>query len=675
MEPMKGLRRLALIALAAGTAAAAAFAAGEGEEGAQTGAAAEMMMAEYGDVWQWDTLADYERDTGNTITSFSEAPMLAAMVQAGELPPVAERLPEEPLVLNVFEGIGTYGGTLKAASIGTEYTELTPIRGLVGTIQTANRGPGKPIDIVPYIHKGWEMSDDQKTVTMYLRRGLKWSDGHPYTADDVMFSFEDWLLIDEFPSGWRRNGWGPMSHAEKVDDYTVRLHYSDPFPTLPGWYEFWGGWHPHAYPKHYLSKYHAKYNENADALAKEEGYDSWVDAVWQKRGGGGDFRVNDMNTPSLKPWNHEEITTTYVLHVRNPYHFAIDPAGNQLPYLDRLRVETVADKQTLNLKVISGELSVAAIGLSTPDFPLFKENEEAGNYETLMWPRAAGAESFYAFNLTHPDPVVREIFQDVRFRQAMSLAIDREEINKVLFFGLAVPRQAAMDPENSFYKEEWATRYAEYDPDTANRLLDELGLQRGADGFRLRPDGKALDIQIPIPLEWPSHVAVSELVAEYWNDVGIKTDPRSNNIDLVFERVGANEYDVAVWFLRRTNQSKGYLPSNKFTSSDGNYAFPWWRWHESGGEQGEEPPEEFKEYFKLADRWYITADRTERDRIATQLFDFASEQVLLIGTVGYAPVPVVVSNEVGNFPRDTRFAGDDVQFFRDVKPDQWYFRQ
>ena len=674
---MQGLRRLTAAVLAAGVAAAAAFAAGEGEEGSQTsGAAAEMMMAEYGDVWQWDTLADYERDTGNTITSFGEAPMLAAMVQAGELPPVAERLPEEPLVLNVFEGIGTYGGTLKAASIGTEYTELTPIRGLVGTIQTANRGPGQPIDIVPYIHKGWEMSDDQKTVTMHLRRGLKWSDGNPYTADDVMFAFEDWLLIDEFPSGWRRNGWGPMSHAEKVDDFTVRLHYSDPFPTLPGWYEFWGGWHPHAYPKHYLSRYHAKYNENADSLAKEEGYDNWVQAVYQKAtGGGGDFRVNDRNTPSLKPWNHEEITTTYVLHVRNPYHFVIDPAGNQLPYLDRLRVETVADKQTLNLKVISGELSVAAIGLTTPDFPLFKENEEAGNYETLMWPRAAGAESFYAFNLNHADPVVRDIFQDVRFRQAMSLAINREEINKVLFFGLAVPRQAAMDPENSFYKEEWATRHAEYDPDTANRLLDELGLRRGPDGFRLRPDGKVLDIQIPIPLEWPSHVAISELVAEYWQDVGIKTDPRSYNIDLVFERVGANEFDVAVWFLRRTNRSKGYLPSNKFTSADGYYSNAWWAWHSSGGEQGEEPPAEFKEFFKLADRWYITADLAERDRIATQLFDFASEQVLLIGTVGYAPVPVIVSHEVGNFPRDTRFAGDDVQFFRDVKPDQWFLRQ
>ena len=231
---MRKARQLVLIALGAWMAAAVAFASGDDESGSQTPAAAAEMMAEYGDVWQWDTLQDYEQDTGNKITQFGEAPMLAIQVAAGELPPVEERLPEEPLVFNVFEGIGTYGGTLKAASIGTEYTELTPIRGLVGAVQTANRGPGHVIDIVPYIHKGWEMSEDQKTVTMYLRRGMKWSDGHPYTADDVMFSFEDFLLLEEFPSGWRRNGWGPMSHAEKVDDFTVRLHYSDPFPDVAG---------------------------------------------------------------------------------------------------------------------------------------------------------------------------------------------------------------------------------------------------------------------------------------------------------------------------------------------------------------------------------------------------------------------------------------------------------
>ena len=158
---MRKVRRLALVGLAACVAAAVAVASGEDESGAQGSAAAEM-TSEYGDVWQWDTLADFERDTGNTITSFSEAPMLAAKVAAGELPPVEERLPDEPLVFNVFEGIGTYGGTLKAASIGTEYTELTPIRGLAGAVQTANRGPGNPIDIVPYAHKGWEMSETRR---------------------------------------------------------------------------------------------------------------------------------------------------------------------------------------------------------------------------------------------------------------------------------------------------------------------------------------------------------------------------------------------------------------------------------------------------------------------------------------------------------------------------------
>ena len=142
-------RKPALIALGACLAATVAFASGEGESEVQMSAPAAEMMAEYGDVWQWDTLQEYEADTGNKITRFGEAPMLAAMVAAGELPPVEERLPDEPLVFNVFEGVGTYGGTLKAASIGTEYTELTPIRGLAGAVQTANRGPGNPIDIVP----------------------------------------------------------------------------------------------------------------------------------------------------------------------------------------------------------------------------------------------------------------------------------------------------------------------------------------------------------------------------------------------------------------------------------------------------------------------------------------------------------------------------------------------
>ena len=150
---------------------------------------------------------DYEQDTGNQITQFSEAPMLAARVAAGDLPPVEERLPEEPLVLNVLEGIGQYGGTLITPAVGTAYTEITPLRGLVGTIQTANRGPGAPHLVVPFIHKGFEFSADQTVLTMYLRKGMKWSDGEPYTADDVMFWLEDWHLTPDFPDSWVKLNW------------------------------------------------------------------------------------------------------------------------------------------------------------------------------------------------------------------------------------------------------------------------------------------------------------------------------------------------------------------------------------------------------------------------------------------------------------------------------------
>jgi len=653
-------------------AAALSFAAAEGES--STGGASNV-AGDYAGVWQWDTLAEYEADTGNSISQFNEAPMLAAQVQAGNLPPVEERLPDEPLVLNVFDGIGEYGGMLKVAAIGTEYTELTPIRGLVGSIQTANRGPGNAIEVVPYIHKGYEWLDEL-TVEMSLRRGAKWSDGAPYTADDVMFSFEDWLLDPDFPSGWRRAGWGPLGSVEKVDDYTVRLHYDKPFPTLTGWYEFWGGWHTHAYPKHYLQKFHPRYDSNAEANAKEAGYDSWVQAVWQQRSGGCDFcdpSILEKKIPSMKPWNHVEITTQYVIHERNPYHFAIDPAGNQLPYIDRLRVETVADAETMNLKTITGELDVAGIGLGTRNFPLYKENEEKGNYKTLMWSRAAGAESFYAINQTIPDqPEKKKLYQDVRFRQAMSLAINRDEVNKVNFFGLATPRQAAMDPENDFYKEEWGTAFAEFDPDRANALFDELGLAHGDDGYRNLPSGADLVMTLWIPMEWVSHVDNSLLIADHWAAVGIKVDARPVSIELAGQNRAVS--DIAVWYLRRSNKSKGFLPSNKFTSPDGHYASAWWTYYWSDGADGEKPPQKYLDFFDLAQEWYTTYDKTKRDAIAVRLFDFASEEVLLIGTVGFAPMPIVVSNELGNFPLDVRFGGDDVQFFRDVKPDQWYFK-
>ena len=673
---MRAVLRLMAVATGVTLVGALAFATGAGElEEQTTEGAARMAELPPSDVWQWDTLADYEQDTGNQITQFGESPMLAARVAAGELPPVEERLPEEPLVLNVLEELGRYGGTLITGAVGTEYTELTPLRGLVGTVQTANRGPGHPHLVVPYVHRGFEFSDDRRTLTMSLRKGLKWSDGEPYTAEDVMFWFEDWHMHPDYPGGWQKTNWGPIATGEQIDDYTVRIHYADPFPTLMGWYEFWGGWYPRMYPKHYLSKWHPKYNPDAEKLANEAGHESWVQA-FNAHNANSDFRASDTEMPQLHPWIHADKGTTYTTYERNPYHFVIDPAGNQLPYLDRLRVETVGDQEAYDLMAISGEVTVAGLSTTASNLPLYKENAEKGNYQVLLWPHVAGSEAAYAFNMNSEDPILREIFQDLRFRQAMSLAIDRDEINEVVFFGMATPRQAAMNPENSYYKEEWGTRFAEYDPERAKQLLDEMGLEYDRDGkFRLRPDGKTLELQFFAPAQWQPVVDITELVAEYWQDVGVKVDWRATDFDLYEGHVNANQHDVVVNMLRRTNESKGYNPGNAFLWGGRLRQIRWTDWHLSGGEKGEEPPQDYQNLYRLADRWFAETDLAERDRLAAQVFDFISENVLVIGTVGFIPWPIIVSNELRNFPRDVRFFGDDVQFLRDVKPDTWFLRE
>ena len=225
---MNNLFRLAVAGLICAFSATVAFASGDDEDGSGSGAEGAGGAAageRVGDAWSWDTLAEYESDTGNRILSFQEAPVLATMVANGQLPPVDERLPEEPLVLNVFDEVGQYGGTLRMATVGAGYNDFTPIRDLAGTVHIANHGPGAPHQWANYAHKKNELSEDAYTFTMELRRGMKWSDGEPYTADDVVFWAEEVLLHPDNPNGgWVVNNFGPIATVERVDDYTVKLH-------------------------------------------------------------------------------------------------------------------------------------------------------------------------------------------------------------------------------------------------------------------------------------------------------------------------------------------------------------------------------------------------------------------------------------------------------------------
>ena len=630
------------------------------------------------DVWQWDTLEEFEADTGMKITEFNESPMLAERVRAGDLPPVEERIPEEPLVLNVFEEIGKYGGMLRGAGVGTDYTDWTPINNLLGAIQQTNEGPGVPQRNTNYYIKGHEFSDDKMSFTMYMRKGMKWSDGHPYTADDVMF-WADLLLDEEYPAWWRQ--YGQVEKVVRVDDYTVRMEWSRPNPTLMGWIEFWGGWYIGRYPKHYTGKYYSKYSADADKLAKEEGFDYWYQALNRHASTPG-FGDRDMEQPMLVSWIPKDVGPNYFVCERNPYHWAIDTAGNQLPYIDTIRMEAVADQETFNMKAIAGEVDAAQFNVAAENIPLFRENADKGGYDVLLHRSPSGSECAYAFNLNHQDPVLRKIFSDIRFRQAMSLAIDREEINNVLYFGQGTVRQASMSPLNSYYKPKWAEAFVKYDVNRANALLDEMGLKWDRDKrYRLRSDGKPISFKLWMHQDRPTLVNTTELVQGFWEKVGMKIDFQVKDGRFIGQVRGANEHDTGIWHLRRTNENKGFVTGgvgNKFIGGAGGggyyFATNWEAWYRTNGAEGEKPPDHWLEIRALGDEWFVTVDKDDYIRTAQKIFDYFSDQLYIIGTVGFVPVPVIARRNLGNFPRDTRWMGDDTQFMRDLKPEQWYFK-
>jgi len=617
-------------------------------------------------------------ESGPWPEKFNEIPMLKEKVAAGVLPPVEKRLPEDLLVVKPIEKIGKYGGTLYEASLGPG-TMWDPEHGMIE--QYMFQVDNTCTKIMPDVAKAYDFSADKKTLTIYLRKGMKWSDGAPFTADDIMFCWEDILSNKElYPAGppaWL--GWHvgeEFPRIEKVDDYTVRLHFPKPFPAAVGTISNWNTLQNFFYdPKHYLKKWHIKYNPDANELAKKEGYDYWWQAFNYHR------NVNwwgwdHVGVPVVSPWMLESITPTARIWVRNPYFYAVDTAGNQLPYIDKVVVTTCGDQETVNMKTIAGELSFSGMMLSMDNYPLYKENAEKGGYRVLLWSLAEGEMLQFSFNLNHPDPVLRKIFQDIRFRRAMSLAINRDEINEVAYFGMAMPCQSTVAPTCSFYKKEWAEAYAQYDPKKANVLLESMGLRWDAKRqYRLRPDGKPLSVTIEmVEGLFPGMKKVCELIREYWETVGVQVNLKVVERAYHGQRISAGELDVGMWHSDRMEELRCYIPgATKFEPhSEMSWAIKWGLWRTTGGKSGEEPPEEWKKQWKRMSDWYSATTPEEYKRLAQEIFDFFAEQLICIGTVGYGPGPVVVKNNLKNVVEKALY-GDGPNWDKTIFPMQWYF--
>ncbi len=606
----------------------------------------------------YNSPAAYEAATGNKITGFYEAPELADMVANGDLPPVAERLPAEPVVIQPEETVGKYGGTFAAPIEGQNRAVAGASSYLRAKEYMTTWSPHA--EIIPNVAQSWALSEDATDITFTLRDGIKWSDGTPFSADDVMYWYENILLNDELyptkPTVLTRSG--ELVLVTKVDDQTVTFSFADAYPLFITYLASWGGPGnaPVGNPKHYLSQFHTDFVDMADIEKgmEDEGFDEWSDFY--------NYMASDDNPekPVLFAWiPNERPPQSIQTYRRNPYYWKIDTAGNQLPYMDGMRTLRMADTEATMLKTIAGELDWTRLVLAggVPNLDMFMQYQQEADYRFVYGTWMPNSFCNIMFNFSHPEPAKKELYNDVNFRRGLSSAINREEIVKLVWKGGVFPSQVAPlygPPYNG--ESELFQSYAAYDPDLANSLLDEAGLtERDSDGYRLGLDGEQLLLVISATTSWPQETPeVMDLVKGYWDKVGIRASVKPEAGDLWNSRHGGGEHDISA---RGAHFGGGpvhpTLNSNTFCMSGWQWAPEWAKWIDTNGEQGEEPPDGVKRIREIREEVLAEPSEEKRVELIMEVFQIHMDNLWSLGIVVDDPriyQSTIVKNRVRNVP-------------------------
>ncbi|MDC1185198.1 ABC transporter substrate-binding protein, partial [Alphaproteobacteria bacterium] len=611
-------------------------------------------------------LSEYQSAAGCKMM-FSENPNIVSIndtIQGNKgLAAVADRLPDEPLVVVPYDSVGSYGGTIRFLSNATE-------AGTSDMLSTRHVNLVRFADdlstIVPNVAKDYEWNDDFTTLTFMLRKGHKWSNGEPFTARDVEFWYEDLMMntnIREKPYPYLLVGGEPMT-VDVVDDTTVRFNLPSPFPGLLATLAW--SYNQAFMPAHFLEQFHPEIDSNADANAQALGFENGWDALAAYYGNSGwtdtptpMLRNPDLVAgleyaayPSLEAYMTIEDTTEGRVYAANPYFHQVDTAGNQLPYIDYQNERYINENEIRLLKLVNGEVDYKSQSVQLESAPQLLDGAESGGYSLQINPGCGAA--LFSFNVTHPDMEKRKVYSDIRFRQAMSIALDRNEINDVAYYGMGVVEQfVGISPAPDFVPDAIKMHMTQYDPDGANALLDEVGLKDvDGDGFRELPNGAAFAMNIDYATQGIGGVEV-ELVARMWNDVGVKTNFKEVTPDEYRGSQSSNALDVHAW---DKGQPLAIIAGNPetFKAPFGNYfnhtqGMLWAAYIDSNGSDGVEPPQWVYDLSDGIDKFQSyelgTAESNEwGEKITTML----TEQTLLIGTVK-APFPTYHRNALKNF--------------------------
>ena len=608
------------------------------------------------------------------MASFIETPYWQERVNAGEMPPVAQRVPEafQRVELTGERSPGEAGGQLRLLMGKQKDIRQMVIYGYARLV-----GYSEDLTIRPDILQDVEV-EDGRIFTLHLRKGHRWSDGHPFTSEDFRYYWEDIANNPELSRGGPPRALlvdGKPPVVEFPDEYTVRYswHYPNPYflaalaDAVPLWiYK----------PAHYLRQFHARYQDE-DVLAKlikDENKRNWM-AVHVSRDR--PYKATNPDLPTLQPWRNTTFPPSErFIFERNPYYHRVDENGRQLPYIDTVAVN-IASSGLVPAKTGAGEADLQGRYLRMDNYTFLKTAARRNDFDVRLWKTAKGAHLALYPDLNASDPVYRELLRDLRFRRALSLAIHRYEINQVVYFRLVQESNNTVLEESPLYRPRYQNDWAQFDLAAANRLLDEIGLtERDDRGVRLMPDGRPLEIVVQTAGESTEQTDVLELIHDSWLKAGIKLYSVPSTREVFRNRIFSGDAIMSIWSgLENGIPTADSSPAALAPTSKYQYQWPQWgNYYETGGQSGEAPDlPSVIELVELVNQWAHSETYEQREVIWHRMLDIHREQMFTIGIVNHVLHPVVVNNHLHNVPAAGFYDISPGAYFGIYRPDSFWF--
>jgi len=607
-------------------------------------------------------------------TPLIEPPALLAKVKSGGLPPIEQRIPDEPSIVGGGNFLpGHYGGRLRMLMGRAKDIRMMVVYGYARLV-----GYTEKYDLVPDLLKSVDV-EDGRIFTLTLRKGHKWSDGYPFTSEDFRYFWDD-VATDKVISPYGPSKAllvdGQKPKFEVIDQTTVRYTWRKPNPFfLPA---LAGASPLFIYrPAHYLKNFHAKFMLTADldAKVKRARKRNWRALHFSRDR---QYRNDNIYMPTLQPWiNTTSPPSERFVFKRNPYFHRIDKNGRQLPYIDE-SVITISSAKLIAAKAGSGEVDLQARGLQFKNYTFLKRGEKRHGFTVRRWLTAKGAQIALFPNLNAHDPVWRKLLRNVDFRRALSLAINRHEINEVVFFGLAIEGNNTLLPNSPLFDKSYQQRWATFDLKEANRLLDKAGLTKRDDqGVRLLADGRPLEIIVETAGEDSDHADVLQLIADSWRKAGIKLFTKPTRREVLHRRTISGATIMSVWFgLENGVASNTSSPEELAPTRDGQFNWPKWGMHFQTNGQGGEAVDvaEAKRLLDLNKAWSIAITPQARTKIWKEMLEIHADQVFSIGVVAGVVQPVVVNNRLQNVPQQGVYNWDPGAHFGLYRPDTFWYK-